>query len=96
MPAMGKVADPPHTKRVLKDFGVRLRKWRDGNGFSRPRMAELLGMTDHGRLATYERGDSSMPYHYLLKLVEVSNRPLDYWLTGREPEPHEWRPPRRG
>lgn len=82
MTGMGKVADPPHTKVVLRDFGKRLRKWRELGGMSRTMLAARLGMENEGRIATYERGQSSMPYHYLLKLSDVSGFTLDYWLRG--------------
>lgn len=84
MSGMGKVADPPHTKLILAEFGRRLRKWRDGGGMSRADLAQKLDMDDHHRIQKYEEGKSAMPYYYLLKLVEVSSYPLDYWL--RQPD----------
>jgi transcriptional regulator with XRE-family HTH domain len=91
MTGMGKVADPPHTKRVLLGLGKRIRQWREANGLTRPQLAELLEMDGFERLAAYERGQSFMPYYYLIKLSDRSGLPLDYWLRDPEPGPHALR-----
>jgi transcriptional regulator with XRE-family HTH domain len=85
MSDMGKRPDPPEATRLRALIGSRLLKYREAHGRTQQAFAQLLGL-EHARYAKYEQGRYEMSYWVMMRLREVTNLPLDFWILGKRTE----------
>ncbi len=69
---------------IDKQIGKRIRAARERLGLTQEDVAQALGLTPEG-FGAFERGDRRIGIEYLLKLVEILQQPVNYFLNTPPP-----------
>ena len=72
---------------ILKAIGLRLRKFRCDNGYSREEIAEFLGVSER-TYASYERGEHDIPMDAMYKLAPKYRITMAKLLDYKEEKEH--------
>lgn len=73
---------------MSQELGRRICEARDKLGMSQAELAYAVGLKHPQSISKYERGESEVPRKRLLRIAEVTGKPLSYFLED-EPEPKE-------
>ena len=68
--------------------GLILRELRREKGLSQEELGDLVG-TDGNIVSRWERGASNPNLHYMHKLSEVFDKPVDYFIKTEDPDVKE-------
>ena len=68
--------------------GLILRELRREKGLSQEELGDLVG-TDGNIVSRWERGASNPNLHYMQKLSEVFDKPVDYFIKTEDPDVKE-------